>query len=79
MVEQRLEDYVLHDDEDDDILTFSDWWKLVDDNEIVEVQFPHERHGLAGKESNHVKKQAMTDFLDISPSQHCSWSPNHKV
>ena len=59
---------MLHDDDDDDnddILTFGAWWKLVDDDEIVEVQFPHERHGLAGKESNHAKKQAMADFLDF--------------
>ena len=65
VVEQKLQDYVLHDDDDDDILTYGAWWKLVDDDEIVEVQFPHERHGLAGKESNHAKKQAMADFLDF--------------
>ena len=65
VVEQRLEDYVLHDDDDDDddILTFGAWWILVDDDEIVEVQYPHERHSLASKESNHAKKQAMADFF----------------
>jgi len=52
---------VLHDDV---ILTFGAWWKLVDD-EIVLVQFPHEHHVLAGKESNHAKEQAMADFLDL--------------
>ncbi len=65
VVEQRLEDYLLHDDEDDDILMFGAWWKLVDNDDIVEVQFPHKRHGLAGKESNHAKKQAMADFLEF--------------
>ena len=54
---------MLHDD--DDILTFGAWSNLVDDDEIVLVQFPHEHHGLAGKESNHAKEQAMADFLDF--------------
>ena len=40
VVEQRLEDYLLHDDEDDDILTFGAWWKLVDNDDIVEVSVP---------------------------------------
>ncbi len=56
---------MLHDDEDDDILMFGAWWKLVDNDDIVEVQFPHKRHGSAGKESNHAKKQAMADFLEF--------------
>ena len=45
--QQRLEEYVLRDD--DDVQTFSVWWKEVAKDEIVEVQFPHERHGLAGR------------------------------
>ena len=45
--EQRLEDYVIRDDED--VQTFSVWWKRVAVDEVVEVQFPHERHGLAGR------------------------------
>ena len=48
--QQRLEEYVLHDDDDDDdVQTFSVWWKGVAKDEVVEVQFPHERHGLAGR------------------------------
>ena len=43
--QQRLEEYVLRDD--DDVQTFSVWWKEVAKEEVVEVQFPHERHGLA--------------------------------
>ena len=46
-------------------MTFGAWWKLVDNDDIVEVQFPHKRHGSAGKESNHAKKQAMADFLEF--------------
>ena len=35
VAEKHLEDYVLHND--DDMLTFGAWWKLVDDDEVVEV------------------------------------------
>jgi len=45
--QKKLESHVLH--EDDDLLTFSVWWRTVADEEKVEVQFPHERHGLAGR------------------------------
>ena len=55
--------YVLHND--DDMLTFGAWWKLVDDDEVVEVQYPHEHHGLTGKASNHAKKEVMVDFLEF--------------
>ena len=54
---------MLHDD--DNMLSFGSWWKTVNDEDIVEVQFPHQRHGLAGKDSNHAKKQVMLDFLDF--------------
>lgn len=47
VMQKRLEDHVLHDDES--AHTFSAWWKELDDDEVVEVQFPHERHGLAGR------------------------------
>ena len=30
------------------------WWKTIDEDETVEVQNPHHRHGLAGKPSNPV-------------------------
>ena len=63
MAEKHLEDYVLHND--DDMLTFGAWWKLVDDDEVVEVQYPHEHHGLTGKASNHAKKEVMVDFLEF--------------
>ena len=36
-------------------LCFNLWWKdLPDDHEVV-IRYPHERHGLAGKVSNHAK------------------------
>ena len=37
----------------------------MEDDEVVELQYPHERHGLAGRPSNHAKKEAMTDFLEF--------------
>ena len=67
VVEKRLENFVLHDVEDG-MLTFEVWWKTVEDDEVVEVQYPHERHGLAGRSSNHSKNEAMTDFLDFVDS-----------
>ena len=64
MTEQRLEDYVLHDHEDK-MLTFGAWWKMVDDEDVVEVQYPHECHGLAGRISNHSKLEVMAQFLQF--------------
>ena len=66
VIEQKLEDYVLHDD--DEVQTFGAWWKTVDSDEVVEVQYPHERHGLAGKVSNHSKQQVMAEFLEFVDS-----------
>ena len=39
VMQKRLEDHVLHDD--DSAHTFSAWWKELDGDEVVEVQFPH--------------------------------------
>ena len=61
-MQQRLQDYVLQDDE---TLTFGDWWKGVDDDDVIEVQYPHERHALAGRTSNHAKLEAMSQFLEF--------------
>ena len=63
VVEKRLEDHVLHNN--DNMLTFGGWWKLVDDDEVVEVQYPHERHRLSGKQSNLAKTEVMRDFLEF--------------
>ena len=51
--EQRLVDQLLRDD--DEQMTFATWWKSVDKDDIVKVQFPHDHHGHAGKPSNHSK------------------------
>lgn len=44
--EKKLKTFVLYDDEE--ILTFAAWWKSLSDAE-VDVQFLHDRHGLAGR------------------------------
>ena len=61
--ERKLVSCVLR--EDEEVLTFAAWWKTVDKDEVVEVQYPHERHGLAGKRSNHAKQDVMAEFLDF--------------
>ena len=46
-------------------LCFNLWWKdLPDDHEVV-VRYPHERHGLAGKVSNHAKTDTKERFLEF--------------
>ena len=45
--EMKLVDYVLRDDEDGEMMTFATWWKSVAMDDIVEVQYPHDCHGLA--------------------------------
>ena len=60
--DRKLVDCVLR--EDEEVLTFAAWWKTVDKDEVVEVQYPHERHGLAGRRSNHAKQ-------DVSHLQQC--------
>lgn len=45
--EKKLKTFVLYDDEE--MLTFAAWWKSLSEAEEVYVQFPHDRHGLAGR------------------------------
>ena len=60
---RKLVDCVLR--EDDEVLTFAAWWKTVDKDAVVEVQYPHDRHGLVGKPFNHAKQDVMAEFLDF--------------
>ena len=53
--DRQLVDCVLR--EDDEVLTFAAWWKTVDKDAVVEVQYPHDHHGLAGKPSNHATER----------------------
>ena len=63
VIDKRLENYVLQSDEGQP--TFAAWWKSLDGDDEVEVQFPHERHSLAGRVSNHHKEGVMADFLQF--------------
>ena len=63
--EMKLVEYVSWDDDDDELMTFATQWKSVEKNDIVEVQYPHNRHALAGKVSNYSKQEVMSKFLDF--------------
>ena len=55
-------------------LCFNVWWKdLPDDHELI-VRYPHERHGLAGKVSNHAQtdtKERFLEFVDVNSQPNC--------
>ena len=47
--------------------SFSGWWATFPNDHVVDVRYPHEKHGLAGKVSNNAKlttKQAFLKFVD---------------
>jgi hypothetical protein len=51
-----------------DTVAFEEWWGGLDDDDEVQVRYPHEHHGLQGKQSNGAKTD-VKDFLlfvDIS-------------
>lgn len=60
------------------------WWKSIENEEVVSVKYPHERHGLAGKKSNFNKSITMEEFLNFvdlnsQPNGRCagSYKPTH--
>ncbi len=59
---RKLTDHVLH---PDNTVTFGAWWKTLGDYDGVEVQYPYERHGLAGGTSNHAKLDVQREFLEF--------------
>lgn len=44
---------------------FKIWWRGLDPWVELEVWYPHERHGNAGKMSNSAKTSVMQDFLEF--------------
>lgn len=48
VTEAKLDKFVLRHD-DSELQTFSVWWQSLADEQEVEVQFPHARHGLCGR------------------------------
>ena len=41
------------------------WWKDLDDEAELEVKYPYEKHGLAGKTSNRAKLGVLSHFLQF--------------
>ena len=65
-VEQdRLRSFVLYNTERQSGAGFSKWWKLHNDNDVVQVKIPYERHGQAKLTSNHAKQAMMADFVQF--------------
>ena len=61
--EGRLGDYVIM---PADIETsFKIWWRGLDPSTVVDVRYPHERHGNAGRTSNSAKTSVQQDFLEF--------------
>ena len=48
-----------------DEASFHDWRKDLEEDDDVEVRYPHEQHGLCGKTSNRAKTSVMNDFLNL--------------
>ena len=46
-------------------ICFNVWWKALPDDHEVVVRYPFERHGLAGKVSNHAKSNSKETFLEF--------------
>ena len=56
----KIEKYVVLPSDD---TNFQEWWDELDNDEDVEVKYPHEEHGLCRKTSNRAKTDVMNDFL----------------
>ena len=57
--EKRLGEFVVMPSGCDE--AFSTWWKDKASGDVVNVKYPHERHGLAGKVSNSAKTDTMQE------------------
>ena len=54
-------------------VAFNSWWDLLPDDHVVDVRYPHEKHGLEGKVSNNAKikgKEAFLTFVDNNSQPH---------
>lgn len=48
-------------------ISMSVWWAALPGDHVVDVHYPHEKHGLAGRVSNNVKlstKELFLKFVD---------------
>lgn len=44
---------------------FSLWWRSLDSSTVVQVRYPHGRHGNAGKKSHFAKEASLQEFLQF--------------
>lgn len=44
---------------------FNKWWRSMEPSATIQVRFPHERHGNAGKVSNSAKTTLREEFLEF--------------
>ena len=63
VVDNQLEEFVLHPWKDDASDAITTWWKALSDTDEVEVKYPYDRHGMAGKPSNKSKQAVRSAFL----------------
>ena len=61
--EKRLGNYIVM--PADEGTAFKTWWRGLAGSAIVQVRYPHERHGLAGKTSNSAKVDTQKEFLEF--------------
>ena len=69
VTDKKLVFFVLHPAVDDITQSVSEWWEALCDDDEIEVKYPYERHGLAGKSSNNSKpavKEAFLQFVDAN-------------
>ena len=67
VVADRLESFVVMPEQHD--CAFSKWWETIPADHDVNVRYPYERHGNAGKVSHNAKTQVPDDFLQFVDSQ----------
>lgn len=60
---QRLSAYVLMPEMVE--TAFNKWWRSMEPSATIQVRFPHERHGNAGKVSNSAKTTLQEEFLEF--------------
>lgn len=61
--ERRLGNYVIMPADID--TSFKKWWKTLDPSVIVDLRYPHEKHGNAFNPSHSAKTSTMEDFLQF--------------
>ena len=69
MLELKLFTYVVQSSSVYSSVGVQEWWDRLSDSDEVEVKYPYERHGLAGKTSNYAKtsvKDALLKFVDAN-------------